>query len=99
MPEAKWTQGEWELVSHPPLEWMQGRFSIRSSEAPGGICTTIGGLGSEEEANAKLFLAAPDLLRALKESLKFFNNHRHYEVGEDVYQQALKAIQKAEATT
>ncbi len=46
-------------------------------------------------ANAHLIAAAPDMYDALAASLKFFNNHRHYEAGEDAYQGARAALAKA----
>lgn len=62
-----YTKGPWELVElSEPSDVMSGSFVIRADEAPGGLAHTIGGLGGEERENAKLLLAAPELLEALE---------------------------------
>ena len=64
----KYTAGPWKLVDLgiSIIDLIDGRFVIKAQEAPGGIGHTIGGLGLEEEANARLIAAAPELLEALK---------------------------------
>jgi hypothetical protein len=69
--KIKHTNGEWELL---PIKYVIGKISIndcgffiRSPKAPGGIAVTIGGLGKkEEEANARILLAAPKFYKACK---------------------------------
>lgn len=66
---GKHTQDTWKLVelSEPTDDWIASSFVIRTDQAPSGIAVTVGGLGiEEEEANAHLILAAPDLFEALK---------------------------------
>ena len=59
------TEGEWTLLkAATPLADWAGSYIIRSPEAPGGIAVTIGGLGMEEEDNARLLAAAKKLLEA-----------------------------------
>lgn len=57
----KHTPGPWNVL---PAENEQGGFDI-DSEYGYHIAETIGGLDYEEEANARLIAAAPDLLEAL----------------------------------
>lgn len=67
----KHTKGTWDLIPFDPhlSDWTGASFVIRNDQhAPGGIAVTIGGVGAEEEANARLIAAAPDLLKALKEA-------------------------------
>jgi len=61
------TATPWELVElAQPMGGVLGKFVIRAKEAPGGIAVTIGGLGEEERVNANLFLAAPEMYKALR---------------------------------
>lgn len=63
------TPGPWRSL---PFDWQQGQFVIEAGEARGGVAVTIGGLGEEEEeANARLLAAAPDLLEALEAFAKW----------------------------
>ena len=57
-----------KIMFDPPLEDFTGaRFAIHADAAPGGVAVLIGGLGNaEEEANANLFVAAPELFAALE---------------------------------
>ena len=47
-------------------------------------------------SDAVLAAAAPEMYEALTNVLPFFNNHRHYERGEDAYQAVLAVLAKAE---
>jgi hypothetical protein len=63
MNEFKGTPGPW--VSRPILG-ENFRVVIKARSAPGGIALTLRGLGEiEEDANARLIAAAPELLEAL----------------------------------
>lgn len=65
------TPGPWQLdeFAKDIVEGL-GRFAVRHSEhAPGGIAITVGGLGDEQVANARLIAAAPELLEALEACL------------------------------
>ena len=67
----KHTGGDWELVEASNT---LGDFFIRSSEAPGGIAVLVRGLGKEEEeANARLLLAAPEMLDSLHDLVEWAN--------------------------
>lgn len=88
------TQGPWELVilTSPLEDWSASRFVIRSEQAPGGIAFTIGGVGAEEEANARLIVAAPELLKALRA----ISNLPAHPMRKKSLEMALVAIAKAE---
>ena len=68
---SKHTAGPWESVDLGTsiIDLIGGRFVIKAQEAPGGIGHTIGGLGLEEEANARLIAAAPEMAEILKRIL------------------------------
>jgi hypothetical protein len=67
MNEFKGTPGPW--VSRPILG-ENFRVVIKARSAPGGIALTLRGLGEiEEDANAHLIAAAPELLEALQDTL------------------------------
>jgi hypothetical protein len=60
----EYTPGPW--ISRPILG-ENFRAAIKARTAPGGIALTLRGLGEiEEDANARLIAAAPELLEALK---------------------------------
>jgi hypothetical protein len=66
----KHTEEPWEIV---PLtgrldDWTGSRVVVRAKGMPGGICAIIGGASREEEdGNAHLIVAAPSLLKELKD--------------------------------
>jgi hypothetical protein len=63
---SKHTPGPWEFLQFAHRD---GALAVLSHEhAPGGIALTVGGLGLEELANARLIAAAPELLAVLKEA-------------------------------
>ena len=64
MSSSKHTPGDWTIreLTRNGI----GNFLIDAPTAPGGIAITVGGLGDEEPANARLIVAAPDLLEALE---------------------------------
>lgn len=70
------TKGPWELISLSSKldDWTGASLVIRNEYAPGGIAVTIGGVGDEEEANARLIAAAPDLLEAVKDALIYLDH-------------------------
>jgi hypothetical protein len=83
------TAGNWEVIEITPimmnfLAVTSSKFVIRASGAPGGLALTIGGLGEEERANAKLIATAgtyrgkiDTALHAAKDAL------RSYQFGND----------------
>jgi hypothetical protein len=56
-------------------DWTGSRYVVRSAKhAPGGIAVIMGGLGdAEEQANAHLVAASPQLLATLKELRRSFH--------------------------
>lgn len=66
MSESKHTPGPWEIVRTEPSSHGVGRFKIISGQW--SVAETFCGI-NEEEANARLIAAAPDLLEACEASL------------------------------
>jgi hypothetical protein len=79
------TAGPWEVIELEAITAvMDSKFVIRAPGAPGGLALTIGGLGEEERANAKLIATAgtyrgkiDTALHAAKDAL------RSYQFGND----------------
>ena len=81
------TAGPWEVIELEAISFtavMYSKFVIRAPGAPGGLALTIGGLGEEERANAKLIATAgtyrgkiDTALHAAKDAL------RSYQFGND----------------
>ena len=93
--ETKHTKGEWEIKK------TQGNFSISGKEP---VCTILANPPLEQqEANAKLIAAAPELLEALVKSNKLIETLRdklsHIKYGIIISEQFIKdnlaAIKKA----
>lgn len=88
---TKHTPGPWVVK---PVENEQGGFDI-DSEYGYHIAETIGGLDYEEEANARLIAAAPDLLEALRELLEACKDAKFASDPFDSMPNARTAIAKA----
>jgi hypothetical protein len=105
---AKHTPGPWDIVQDAPLN-PRARFNI-GSRGPGGLATYVCTIKTEkhlaldgnEEANARLIAAAPDLLEALRGLLRETRaKNPSPKVGKDFsllvhIEGARKAIAKAE---
>lgn len=90
--ETKHTKGEW-VISKESITYIQTNESI-----PTVICdfAYAGPRILEEEANAKLIAAAPDLLEALTTLLKVFQTDgSDYEDDQKAISKAKQAIKKA----
>jgi hypothetical protein len=87
---TKHTPGPWYVTRHNDLQ-----YSISQKET--GYDEMIEALDEEDEANAKLIAAAPELLEALKECRKWYENNtdRLYPDTPICFSNALSAIQKA----
>ena len=103
MSEYKHTPGPWHQVSHEGRVGVDVRSAFgRAICATYGVCNqpkTLSGIKSqaeEDRANARLISAAPEMYEALKAALPFFNNHRHYERGENAYQSVVASLAKAD---
>ncbi len=68
MSEFKGTKGPWSVSANTSVD----------SELGGFICEAYGDSTSfeQDQANAKLIAAAPELLDALQQSMKIWENHR-----------------------
>lgn len=88
---TKHTPGPWKVK---PFENEQGDFNI-DSEYGYHIAETIGGLGNEEEANANLIAAAPDLLESLQAMVAMMDSGDEHGAGSPWHIKATAAITKA----
>lgn len=64
--KAEWTPGPWRSEYDD-----NGFFFVDAPNRPSPYVAATGGEGSENEANARLIAAAPDLLRALQLIVRF----------------------------
>jgi hypothetical protein len=67
--ETKFTQGQWKI-------FLQDEdIFIETEQKTEAIATIVGGIGNkEDEANAKLIIASPNLLRACNFALQGIRN-------------------------
>lgn len=90
--ETKHTKGEWKIFEDVDDIYIESDKSIAS------ICCITGWVGlGQDEANAKLISAAPELLEALIECLEGVEelNGEYQEGWDDTINKALNAIKKA----
>ena len=88
--ETKHTKGEWKTFID------ENDIIIETSEKVDAIASIIGGVGyKEDEANAKLIAAAPELLEALQDLLLWHKDAIINNGGNPHVSKCLKAINKA----
>ncbi len=99
--EAKHTQGEWKL-NHNSLQGSLSNYIItESGEKICGISINYDGINNvqkfnEAEANAKLIVAAPEMLEALKMCINHVGTIANKsEPARNAYNKAKEIIQKA----
>ena len=68
---SKYTPGPW---TYKQFSGEHGTYEINSEATYQFVAETIGGLGSTEEANARLIAAAPDLLAELRKLRRAYVN-------------------------
>ena len=90
MIDAKFTPGPWFISEYEDDE---SRHVIASEDRCLFVAFTIGGLGDEQDANARLIAAAPELLVALQSFLHEFGD----KTNSATVNKAREAIAKATA--
>lgn len=103
-PENKHTPGPWVAQCDPchydTLSEIRGGSSERRNSLPQQLMVSVGGWASwqEQEANARLIAAAPELLEALRELTELAHLHMTGGYGHAI-DNAARAIAKAEGRT
>jgi len=90
MKKLKHTKGKWEIESNKSFFRILGKSNIKYTIAD---VYNVNGM-EENEANAKLIAAAPDLLEACINSLSVFNSIRCTDEA-DIVKQLKDTIKKA----
>ena len=91
MADLNYTKGEWRIEHYPDSQ-------IKIHSGFESICglTYDGKVADEVEANAHLIAAAPDMYEALERLVDYLNYLGVPEDCEDQYEEANKALAKAE---
>jgi hypothetical protein len=95
----KHTPGPWVVNKQHKTISYKGCFDVATADNEYLIAQTIGGLGEQEEANARLIAAAPDLLEALKQLASVAIGTEHGKQFEYQIDLAIAAIAKATGET